>query len=101
MFLTMLFSILYLSTNDSRYKEPMMKSGEVVYSRSELKEYVESATDKVKKEFPVLTKVAPVGYALGVRKQFSVKSGKVALPDTTTTYQYDHNSRSGYIGVEW
>lgn len=100
MILLILFGVLWVS-GDSQYEKPFRTSAEATYQNSDLQTYTNTARDKVQKELPALSALAPIGYAAGVKKQFRFRSNKIALPNTDMTYSYNHNTHSGSIGVTW
>lgn len=93
---------LVWQTQGDQYYGAFTTCGEAYYQGSEAKRYVEVATDKLREEYPVAASAAPVAYAVGVRREFKIQSSKVTIiPDTVTTYHYNHNTRSGSIGINW
>jgi hypothetical protein len=100
MVLLILFGVLWIS-GDSQYERPFRTSVEATYQNSMLSDYANRTKDKIQKEMPTLSVLAPIGYAAGVKKQFRFKSSTLALPNTNMTYQYNHNTHSGSVGITW
>lgn len=98
--MTFVMLLTYQLTGDGKYKEPLTKSVEAVYAGSDLKTTADNATDYIKKKQPVLTKILPTAYAIGIKKQVSFTTSKITLvPNTITTYSYSNKTAS--INVTW
>lgn len=94
--------MLGLWQTDPRYKASFDACTQASYQGSEIKQVVDNATDKFRKDYPVVAGTAPVVYAIGIRREIRLASKKLTLvPDTVTTYQYNHNTHSGSVGVTW
>ena len=89
-------------TQGEQYKSSFDTCTQAYYQGSEIKHLVDNATDKFRHEYPIVAGTAPVVYAIGIRRQIKLSSKKVTLvPDTTTTYEYNHNTHSGSVGISW
>lgn len=101
MLMTMLMLALW-QNNGQQYKSAFDASAQAYYQGSEAKRLVDNATDKVKKEYPLVASTAPVMYAVGVKKEVKLVSRKVSLvPNTTTSYEYNQASHSGSVHITW
>lgn len=100
MVFVMLFS--WQATNDTKYKGPTTKSLEAFYANSEAKSNIDLTTEYIKKQVPLLTGAAVIGYSGIVKKQVTYTTTRFSLfRDAVTTYNYDNNNHSGSIGIVW
>lgn len=97
----LIFSFFMWQTQGTQYKGAFDTTTQAYYQGSEIKQIVDSATDKAKKEFPVVAGAAPVVYAVGMKREIRFVSRKISLPNTTTSYHYNHNTHSGSVGITW
>lgn len=97
-----LFLFIWQVTGDARYQGPLQKCVEATYAGSDLKGNVEKVNDRMREKYPTLTALAPIGYAIGIKKQVSVTTSKVSpVPNTVTSYNFDERAKSGSIGITW
>lgn len=96
------FMLFMWQIKGSEYKGAFDASSQAYYQGSEVKQLVDNATDRMKKEYPFVAGTAPVVYAVGVKKEIRLVSRKISLlPNSTTSYQYNHNTHSGSVGITW
>ncbi len=86
----------------SQYKTAFDSCTQAYYQGSEFKSLVDSATEKAKKEYPLVAGVTPMMYAVGVKKEIRLVTSRISIiPNTRTSYQYNHNAHQGSVGISW
>lgn len=84
MMLSTIFTMLYLHTNDLRYKLAMNTSFEATYSGSHIQEYVSIIEETLRSNHPTLTRVGGMLYIYHNR-------GSVSFRNDVWSAQYNKN----------
>ena len=101
MFFVIMFGMLWIGNNEM-YRSSFNKSIEATYANSELKQELKTTQSVFVKRYPAAATILPIGYYFGTKREVNLTSNKMSIiPNTITTYRYDHNSHSGSVVVTW
>lgn len=101
MLMMFIMLLAWQGSNDGRYQDPFKKTVEATYASSDVRNYAEKLTDRVKSINPILTTIGVTGYAIGIKRQGQFTTSRFGLPGSVSTYQYDYRAQSGQVTFTW
>lgn len=75
--LAMMFGGLFISTSNQKYNDAFKATADANYRSSELKTYVDSASDRIRKDQPVLSFAAGTGYTIATKGTVNLRTNKI------------------------